>query len=661
MINLTLDSFIKNQKINIIRNDDNLLVTTLQNYSTPGIIVKKVNFNKNTINIFKINIKKNKNVKIFFYYKDILNDKNNFNKKRIYLDNGINIIFFIINNNNIYDIGFLFTNCLINNKCEFNNFSFNYIKFYNESQITNILNDYEKLNNKLQNINIIYNHENLNNIETIFLNLDNITYQNIKLNTSNNKKILKFKNEGYFTIFSDNIQHFEYINTKYILYDNYVNIKINKNSQINIINYTYLYIDNSIGVIYPSYLSTIYNTINSIDFKVDFNKINEITSKFSENPLVSIIITTYNSDKYIIKCIEMIRLQTYNNIEIIVIDDCSTDNTAILLNDYVKTNKLNIKIHFNKTNLGTYVSRNIGIDISNGDIICFQDTDDISHPDRIRKQVDILKQGYLFTVCNYSIINYNEYIDLYTNFNLNYDQIILNKIRNKNYKFMYKQSYPIASITFMTTKKILNKLGYFLNARIGSDIEYFERIIYYFTGIYYYFYEKTLKKSSITIHKILSVLDKPIPKIFKRCHNLYYFGLSLQSGISLSIPSLMSDIIRIVYYKNNFKLYNYKNIIYFFDFLHKYSNDINFLNKIFNVLNNEIIYNNNYHIYTYIIQKEKYTILLYIQNNSIISIKENNLLIYGTEINIQYNLINDLDNNIINSDIYYIIKKIYDF
>ena len=90
-----------------------------------------------------------------------------------------------------------------------------------------------------------------------------------------------------------------------------------------------------------------------------------------ENIKFSIIIPTYNSEKYIENCLEKILKQTYKNIEIIVVDDCSTDDTVKVLEKYE-----NIKIYKTKENSRQGAARNIGLEHVKGDYILFIDSDD---------------------------------------------------------------------------------------------------------------------------------------------------------------------------------------------------------------------------------------------------------------------------------------------
>lgn len=101
--------------------------------------------------------------------------------------------------------------------------------------------------------------------------------------------------------------------------------------------------------------------------------------------LVSIIIPVYNSEKYIARCIESIINQSYKNIEIICIDDGSSDNSIYILNKY-KNKDRRITI-YSQENKGPSVARNIGLDKATGEYILFIDADDYVNKDMIRIMV----------------------------------------------------------------------------------------------------------------------------------------------------------------------------------------------------------------------------------------------------------------------------------
>ena len=108
------------------------------------------------------------------------------------------------------------------------------------------------------------------------------------------------------------------------------------------------------------------------------------------NETVSIIITEYNSEKYIEKCLNSVLKQTYKNIEIIVINDGSMDNSLKIIEKF-KNNNSNIKL-FNQENKGPAVAKNIGLRYSTGNYIMFLDSDDWIEEDFVEKLMDIIEE-----------------------------------------------------------------------------------------------------------------------------------------------------------------------------------------------------------------------------------------------------------------------------
>jgi glycosyltransferase involved in cell wall biosynthesis len=108
----------------------------------------------------------------------------------------------------------------------------------------------------------------------------------------------------------------------------------------------------------------------------------------SAEPLVSVIIPTYNRAGVICKTIDDVFRQTYKNIELIVIDDGSTDDTQATLRRYGSRIRL-----FTQDNAGPAAARNRGIEVSRGDIIAFQDSDDFWAPNKLERQVQLLERA----------------------------------------------------------------------------------------------------------------------------------------------------------------------------------------------------------------------------------------------------------------------------
>ena len=108
-----------------------------------------------------------------------------------------------------------------------------------------------------------------------------------------------------------------------------------------------------------------------------------------KNILISIVVPTYNNEKFIDKCVESILSQTYHEFELLIINDGSTDNTINVLQPYLKKEQ-RIKLH-NTKNKGVSSARNLGISKAKGEYICFIDSDDWVEKDYLSQFVSKIK------------------------------------------------------------------------------------------------------------------------------------------------------------------------------------------------------------------------------------------------------------------------------
>lgn len=117
---------------------------------------------------------------------------------------------------------------------------------------------------------------------------------------------------------------------------------------------------------------------------------------------VSIIIPAFNGDRYIEEAIGSILAQTYQDYEIILVDDGSTDNTCQVVQQYGKGIK-----YLRQTNQGVAASRNLGMKASQGEYIAFLDQDDVFLPHKLTNQVALLEQDYSLGMVNsgWEIVN----------------------------------------------------------------------------------------------------------------------------------------------------------------------------------------------------------------------------------------------------------------
>ena len=102
-----------------------------------------------------------------------------------------------------------------------------------------------------------------------------------------------------------------------------------------------------------------------------------------ENFKISVIVPVYNTSKYLEKCLDSLINQTYKELEIIIVEDCSTDNSKSLLEKYKKFE--NVTIIYNDRNMGLSYSRNVGLAHAGGNYIGYIDSDDYVQSDYYEK------------------------------------------------------------------------------------------------------------------------------------------------------------------------------------------------------------------------------------------------------------------------------------
>ena len=206
------------------------------------------------------------------------------------------------------------------------------------------------------------------------------------------------------------------------------------------------------------------------------------------NPLVSIIIPVYNAEKYLSETIKSAINQTWENKEIIIIDDGSTDQSFFIAksyeNDWIKV--------FHQENKGASSARNYGLRQAKGEYIQFLDADDLLNQDKIEIQVKLLQQnkGYL-SVCstvyfndgeNYDLVDpIKTWIDDYYNDNLDFTH----KLFGGNFNGS-KYGGMVTIHSWLCSKSLLEKAGQWNeDLSVDDDGEYFCRVILKAEGICY--------------------------------------------------------------------------------------------------------------------------------------------------------------------------------
>ena len=125
------------------------------------------------------------------------------------------------------------------------------------------------------------------------------------------------------------------------------------------------------------------------------------------NSLVSIITPSYNSSKFINDCVNSVFSQTYKNWEMIIVDDCSEDNSKEIISE-LSTKDKRINPIFLEKNVGAAEARNVAIRQSKGKYVAFLDSDDLWNPKKLEKQLYFMnKNEIVFSYTNYQLMSEN--------------------------------------------------------------------------------------------------------------------------------------------------------------------------------------------------------------------------------------------------------------
>jgi teichuronic acid biosynthesis glycosyltransferase TuaG len=144
------------------------------------------------------------------------------------------------------------------------------------------------------------------------------------------------------------------------------------------------------------------------------------------NELVSIITPVYNSEKYISDTINSVLAQTYTNWEMLIADDCSSDNSAEIINRYTDSRIKYIKL---ESNSGAAIARNKALEQAKGNYIAFLDADDTWKPEKLEKQLKfMIEKDIGFSFAGYEIIRDKKNKIIEVPDTLNYNQFMKNTI-----------------------------------------------------------------------------------------------------------------------------------------------------------------------------------------------------------------------------------------
>lgn len=179
--------------------------------------------------------------------------------------------------------------------------------------------------------------------------------------------------------------------------------------------------------------------------------------KTHEQPKVTVIVPVYNGEAVIETALEALIQQTWSNLEIVVVDDCSTDNTISVVRTYTEKDT-RIVLRQTKENSGPYIARNIGLEQATGEFVTVNDADDWSHPEKINQQATHL-------------VNHQD-VMANTTHQVRMTEDLTFFRRGQAGKYIF----PNMSSLMFRRKPVMKILGYWDAVRFGADGEWKRRL-----------------------------------------------------------------------------------------------------------------------------------------------------------------------------------------
>ena len=198
--------------------------------------------------------------------------------------------------------------------------------------------------------------------------------------------------------------------------------------------------------------------------------------------LVTIIVPVFNAEKYLVKCLNSIKSQTYKNLEIIIVDDGSKDRSSQICDEFARDDKRFVVIH--KENEGVCIARNSALKIAKGEYVLFVDSDDWLENNMVELMLeDAIKNNSDIVICEYNNYYENE-----------------NRIEPKTIK-----ENPNLSFQSQITKNETNFGGFPWNKLLRKNgIEkYFNEQIHYYENLLFFLENSNAKTKYSVVHKKL--------------------------------------------------------------------------------------------------------------------------------------------------------------
>lgn len=222
-------------------------------------------------------------------------------------------------------------------------------------------------------------------------------------------------------------------------------------------------------------------------------------------PEISVIVPVYNTEKYLRRCVDSILEQTFEDFEVILVDDGSTDSSGAICDEYAKKDK---RVHaFHQSNQGVSAARNYAIQIAEGNMLCFCDSDDYA----LKEWLSSLRAAFLqfpnaLIVCNH----YNCFTNKPC---LAADQVINEDLKAITYYEMYKKNLSGFVWNKIFDAELVRKNGISFEdqRKIGEDVLFVAEYLRYVTKIIYISHPLYYYNRDFTGRYIWNMLEMQLP------------------------------------------------------------------------------------------------------------------------------------------------------
>lgn len=236
---------------------------------------------------------------------------------------------------------------------------------------------------------------------------------------------------------------------------------------------------------------------------------------------ISIIVPVYNVEKELPRCIESLLRQTYKDIEIILVDDGSTDESPCICENYAKK-YLNIKV-IHKENGGLSSARNCGINNSNGKYLLFVDSDDYINDETCERFLKAIEKEDVDVVVGEARETRNDKIVLYKH-DAFQDDKVYNGNEYINIAIKNNEFYAPACLNFYKKEFLVNNDLFFKEGILHEDMQYLPRVFLNakkVKTISYIFYEYIIRENSITTNKNYKKNIEDIFEIYSEWYDMF--------------------------------------------------------------------------------------------------------------------------------------------